>query len=118
MDRRRASNGPALSVTDARASHPTPASLTDVVRTYCVVCHNDVLLTGNTTLQGFEVENATDNPQVAERMIMKMRAGMMPPPGMPRPGGDSLLALVETLESTLDESAARNPTREAAPSSA
>ena len=99
----------ALSVTDARASHPTPASLTDVVRTYCVVCHNDVLLTGNTTLQGFEVENATDNPQVAERMIMKMRAGMMPPPGMPRPGGDSLLALVETLESTLDESAARNP---------
>ncbi len=92
-----------------RASHPAPESLTDVVRTYCVVCHNDVLLTGNTTLQGFEVENAADNAQIAERMIVKLRAGMMPPPGMPRPGGDSLVALVETLENTLDEVAARNP---------
>ena len=87
----------------------SPEDLTGVVQTYCVVCHNDVLLTGNTTLQGFEVENATQNAQVAERMIMKMRAGMMPPPGMPRPGGDSLLALVETLESTLDEAAANDP---------
>ena len=92
-----------------RAPHPTPETLTTLVRTYCVVCHNDVLLTGNTTLQAFEVENATDNAQTAERMIMKLRAGMMPPPGFPRPGGDSLLALVETLESTLDEAAARNP---------
>ena len=100
---------PALSANPARAPHPAAESYTDVVRTYCVVCHNDVLLTGNTTLQGFEVERATDNPQVAERMIMKLRAGMMPPPGFPRPGGDSLVALVETLESTLDEEAARNP---------
>ncbi|MCY3705521.1 MAG: DUF1592 domain-containing protein [Gammaproteobacteria bacterium] len=92
-----------------RAPHPAPETLTTLVRTYCVVCHNDILLTGNTTLQAFEVENATDNAQTAERMIMKLRAGMMPPPGFPRPGGDSLVALVETLESTLDEAAARNP---------
>ena len=100
---------PAPGVSPTRAPHPAPETLTGLVRTYCVVCHNDVLLTGNTTLQAFEVENATDNAQVAERMIMKLRAGMMPPPGFPRPGGDSLLALVETLESTLDEAAARNP---------
>ena len=100
---------PALAVNSTGAPHPAPETLTGLVRTYCVVCHNDVLLTGNTTLQGFEVENATDNAQTAERMIMKLRAGMMPPPGFPRPGGDSLLALVETLESTLDDAAARNP---------
>ena len=104
-----AAASPALGVSPTRAAHPAPETLTGLVRTYCVVCHNDVLLTGNTTLQAFEVENATDNAQVAERMIMKLRAGMMPPPGFPRPGGDSLLALVETLESTLDEAAARNP---------
>ncbi len=107
--------GTGLTVVAPRApsTHPSrdigPEDLTGVVQTYCVVCHNDVLLTGNTTLQGFEVENASQNAQVAERMIMKMRAGMMPPPGMPRPGGDSLLALVETLESTLDEAAANDP---------
>ncbi|MYK68317.1 MAG: DUF1587 domain-containing protein, partial [Gammaproteobacteria bacterium] len=100
---------PALAVNPTGAPHPAPETLTTLVRTYCVVCHNDVLLTGNTTLQAFEVENATANAQTAERMIMKLRAGMMPPPGFPRPGGDSLLALVETLESTLDEAAARNP---------
>ncbi|MDE0073530.1 MAG: DUF1592 domain-containing protein [Gammaproteobacteria bacterium] len=100
---------PAPAVNPTGAPHPAPETLTGLVRTYCVVCHNDVLLTGNTTLQAFEVENATDNAQTAERMIMKLRAGMMPPPGFPRPGGDSLLALVETLESTLDEAAARNP---------
>ena len=104
-----AAASPALGVSPTRAAHPAPETLTGLVRTYCVVCHNDVLLTGNTTLQAFEVENATDNAQVAERMIMKLRAGMMPPPGFPRPGGDSLLALVETLESTLDDAAARNP---------
>ena len=42
-------------------------------------------------------------------MITKLRVGMMPPPGMPRPGSDTLLALVETIEEVLDEAAAENP---------
>ncbi len=85
------------------------ATLTGVVVQYCQVCHNDALLTGNMSLTGFEVEAAADNAETAERMIRKLRAGMMPPPGMPRPGGDTLLALVETLENTIDEDARRNP---------
>src|SRR5687767_10809542 len=57
----------------------TPATLTQVVQQYCVVCHNDALLTGNLSLQGFAVENAADRAETAERMIRKLRAGMMPP---------------------------------------
>ena len=34
---------------------------------------------------------------------------MMPPPGIPRPGGDTLVALVERLEQRIDEAAAANP---------
>ena len=83
--------------------------LTTVVQTYCQVCHNDALLTGNLSLQGFDVAAASDRWETAERMIAKLRTGMMPPPGMPRPGGDTLLALVETLEQTIDEFAAANP---------
>src|SRR5690606_11190704 len=45
----------------------------------------------------------------AEKMIQKLRAGMMPPPGAPRPTADTLLELVETLESTLDRAARENP---------
>ena len=84
-------------------------SLTGVVRQYCVVCHNDVMLTGNQTLSDFEVERAEEWPEKAEKMVVKLRAGMMPPPGAPRPSQDTLLALVETLESVLDEASAADP---------
>src|SRR5687768_16491291 len=82
-----------------------PATLTEVVRQYCVVCHNDQMRSGNVSLQAFDVERAAEQAETAERMIRKLRAGMMPPPGMPRPAGDTLSTLVETLESIVDGAA-------------
>src|SRR5687767_12405418 len=57
----------------------TPAELTKVVQQYCVVCHNDRMLTGNLSLQEFQVENPAARAETAEKMIVKLRAGMMPP---------------------------------------
>src|SRR5688500_15692552 len=99
--------GPALTVPAvaphaAPAAAPDAATLTEVVRQYCVVCHTDQMLTGNLSLMTFDVEKVAENAPVAERMIRKLRAGMMPPPGAPRPSADTLLALVETLESRVD----------------
>ena len=88
---------------------PAPETLTEIVQRYCVVCHNDQLLTGNLSLREFSVENAAERAETAEKMIRKLRAGMMPPPGMPRPGGDTLVALVETLESEVDRAARTMP---------
>ena len=85
------------------------ATLTEVVQTYCQACHNDAMMTGNLSLAGFEVENAPNKPETAEKMIRKLRAGMMPPPGMPRPSPDTLLALVEELETRMDREAVMNP---------
>lgn len=85
------------------------SELTGVVQTYCQVCHNDALMTGNLSLTGFEVENAPEHAETAEKMIRKLRAGMMPPPGMPRPEPETLLALVEELETSIDQHAAENP---------
>jgi hypothetical protein len=91
-------------------AHEIPAAtLTEVVRTYCVVCHNDQMMTGNVSLQNLDVERAAEQPQIAERMIRKLRAGMMPPPGAARPSPDTLLALVETLESKVDAAAKAAP---------
>jgi len=87
----------------------TPAELTGMVRQYCVVCHNDQLETGNISLQHFDVAAAPDMAEEAEKMIVKLRADMMPPPGMPRPAGDSLVTLVQTLEQIIDEAAAADP---------
>ncbi|MCG8414425.1 MAG: DUF1592 domain-containing protein [Pseudomonadales bacterium] len=97
-----ASSSPDNHVADA-------AGLTEVVQTYCQVCHNDALRTGNLSLAGFEVENAPDHPETAERMIRKLRAGMMPPPGMPRPSQETLLSLVEEIETRIDQHATENP---------
>src|SRR5687768_5227249 len=82
--------------------------LTTVVGQYCVACHNDALVTGNLTLQQFDVARAADATETAERMIRKLRAGMMPPPGMPRPAGDTLVALVQALERNVDRVASRS----------
>lgn len=83
--------------------------LTTMVRRTCAMCHNDRLRTGNLSLMGYEVGQAADHPETSEKIVNKLRAGMMPPPGVRVPGGDSLLALVETIEGYLDEASARNP---------
>ena len=96
----------------ATLHHVTPApvdSLNGVVRRYCVRCHSDARMRGNLSLEGFDVDAAATAPETAEKMIVKLRAGMMPAPGARRPGGDTLLTLVETLEDRLDAAAARTP---------
>ena len=84
-------------------------ALTLVVRRTCVACHNDQLQTGNLSLQGYAVETAVNDAAISEKMIVKLRLEMMPPPGIPRPGGDTLQALVETIEAKLDQAAALDP---------
>ncbi len=84
------------------------ADLTAVVQRYCARCHNERLLRGNLTLEEFVVEAAHERAPTAEKMIRKLRAGMMPPPGQRRPSPDTLLALVETLETVVDRDAARD----------
>lgn len=86
-----------------------PEVLTKTVQRYCVVCHNDQLRTGNLSLQTFDVAAPQDRWETAEKMIGKLRVQMMPPPGIPRPGGDTLQALVETLETSLGRYAAAHP---------
>ena len=97
----------------ALASPNSPAlpndELTAVVVRYCQVCHNEHLRTGNLSLMGFDVADAASAPETAEKMIQKLRAEMMPPPGIPRPGGDTLQLLVETLETNMDRVAAQAP---------
>ena len=85
------------------------AELTGVVQRYCVVCHNERLRSGNLILREFSVDAAHERAEAAEKMIRKLRAGMMPPPGQRRPPPETLLALAETLETVVDREAARTP---------
>ena len=87
-----------------------PEDLTAVVQRYCQVCHNDAMRTGDLSLEGFDVANPVARAATAEKMIKKLRVAMMPPPGAPRPGGDTLNALITELETRLDRAAAAIPT--------
>lgn len=50
----------------------TPASLNDVIMQYCVVCQNDVALTGNLSLQAFDVDAAAANPKPGSRPFQRL----------------------------------------------
>lgn len=78
------------------------AALDSTVQRYCGSCHNPTMRRGNLNLRGYRVTKAPDAADVTEKIIRKLRAEMMPPPGSKRPTGDTLLALVETLEQTMD----------------
>ncbi|MDE2795858.1 MAG: DUF1592 domain-containing protein [Gemmatimonadota bacterium] len=83
--------------------------MAEVVERYCTRCHNPTRFLGNLSLEGFDATRAADNAEVAERMIRKLRAGMMPPPGVPRPSADTLAALAQLLEDDIDRAAATRP---------
>ncbi len=80
-----------------------------VIEDVCWQCHNDVTLLGSMSLDSFEVASAEEKAKLAEKMIRKLRAGMMPPAGVPRPSEESLAVLATELETRLDETAATNP---------
>ena len=80
-----------------------------VVDGACRRCHNDRMRTGNLSLAAFEVAQAAEQAAVAERMVRKLRAGLMPPAGVRRPAESALLGLADALEARLDAAAAANP---------
>ena len=86
------------------------AALGDVVKKTCAGCHSDQRKQGNLSLQQFDLATIGQaSPEVAEKMINKLRTGMMPPPGRAKPGGDTLQVLLETLERTMDARYAADP---------
>jgi len=87
-----------------------PDELTAVVTKTCGGCHSEQRKQGNLSLAGFDLLTiGNTSPEIAEKMIGKLRTGMMPPPGRARPGGDTLDVLMTTLERLMDTKAQRAP---------
>jgi hypothetical protein len=87
----------------------TPAAERALLDQYCVTCHNDKAKTANFSLQKEDINTVGDHPEVWERVIRKLRAGMMPPPGMPRPPLEKYEELRDALEAQVDQKAAAHP---------
>ncbi len=95
----------------AHAAIITDAQLTKVIQTNCAGCHNDKLKEqfGNLSLQAYDVAAAAKSAEVSEKMIRKLRAGMMPPPNAPKPPAETLTALVERIENKIDAASKLDP---------
>jgi mono/diheme cytochrome c family protein len=97
--------GPAAST---RASQPATGAQGTIDR-YCVTCHNARVKTGGVALDALPVDSAAREPQTWEKVIRKVRTGMMPPAGAPRPDRATLDSLAATVETTIDRAAATAP---------
>lgn len=88
---------------------PTPAAERALLDQYCVTCHNDQARTANLSLQHRDLNAIGDHPELWEQVIRKLRAGMMPPPGLPRPTLAKYEQLRDWLEAQIDQKAAAHP---------
>ncbi|HEY7791812.1 MAG TPA: DUF1587 domain-containing protein, partial [Vicinamibacterales bacterium] len=85
----------------------TVAAQNTMVHTICIQCHTDRRKPGNVSFEHLDMATATDHAPLAEDMIAKLRAGMMPPQSAPkRPDAASIHAFVVSLENRLDREAA------------
>ena len=102
----------------------------EVLDRYCVTCHNAPMVRGEAggtsplaaqlraaglTLDTLDLDAVGERAEVWERVVRKLRAGMMPPAGRPRPKPGVLDELAGWLEDRLDAAARRRPDPAAPP---
>ena len=102
----------ALALSSGRITHSQGlpgAQYRAAIDQYCVTCHNDRLKTAGLALDKMDMGRVAQDAEVWEKVIRKVRVGMMPPQNAPKPDDATRRGLVTWLETTLDRAAAANP---------
>ena len=88
------------------ATRPAPASTEAAfLNQYCITCHNERLKTGNLALDTIDVAKVAADAETWEKVVRKIRTGMMPPSGAKRPDRAALDGFATELEARLDRAA-------------
>ena len=80
-----------------------------LVNRYCTTCHSPRMKAGDLVLAGVDVAAVADNPELWEKVVRKLRNGLMPPAGSPRPDEATYQRFLAKLQDDLDAAAARRP---------
>ncbi len=80
-----------------------------LVTRYCAGCHNDKLKSGGFSWTKLDLDHLDQNAEQAEHVIRKVKTGLMPPPGAPRPEPDVMKKFLSAMEDSVDRAAARKP---------
>ena len=90
------------------SANPTAAQRA-LLDQYCISCHNQQVKTAGLMLDKADLNDIPGGAATWEKVVMKLRAGMMPPLGRPKPDQASVDAMVSMLESGLDKASATHP---------
>src|SRR5437867_9624706 len=123
----RASSSPGQTATAATTAQSTASGAAQLPQTvasaaderallnrYCVGCHNERMKGTNgpaaeasrkLTLDQLDTANVHENAETWERVVRKLRAGMMPPAGSRRPDPPVYKSMIGWLEGELDRTA-------------
>ena len=102
-----------IALVPGRAQQATPrpqaaaAASTEaaVLKQYCLTCHSQRAKSGGLALEGLDLDAVRGDAETWEKVVRKVRTGMMPPSGAPRPERQVLDSLAGALESRLDRAA-------------
>jgi cytochrome c551/c552 len=100
-----------VSATLSAAQSPPPATSAQraFLNQYCVGCHNERSKTAGLMLDKLDVAHVGEDAEVWEKVVRKLRAGMMPPSGARRPEKPTAETFMAWLETELDRSAGAKP---------
>ncbi len=93
----------------AESMPPSVESQRALVDKYCVGCHNEKLKSGGFSWTKIDLAHPEHDSEEIEKVIRKVRAGMMPPAGMPRPSDTSAKEFAAALETAIDQVANAHP---------
>ncbi len=101
---------PAAPIVGSSAGSPAAESPHRLLlRRYCTSCHSDRLKTAGLSLEALDLSKVGDAAETWEKVVWKLRGGIMPPVGRPRPDAASIDQFASYLESELDRAAAASP---------
>ncbi|MEY4636261.1 MAG: hypothetical protein RJA55_2059 [Acidobacteriota bacterium] len=100
---------PAIAPVASHGQAIGPVAQAEFVSQYCATCHSERGKAGGLSLAGWDTKQAASQRDVTEKMIHKLRAGMMPPAGAKRPAPTVMTQFVSALESRMDALAAADP---------
>jgi hypothetical protein len=69
---------------------------------YCAGCHNDKLKSGGLTFSALNLDDVGQSAEIAEKVVRKLRGGLMPPGGAKRPDNHATAEFVSWLETKID----------------
>jgi mono/diheme cytochrome c family protein len=86
-----------------------PSNHWNTLERYCSKCHNTDDFAGGFAIDQLNHGDLHPDAALWEKVVRKLRSGMMPPPGEERPATTGIAKVVSGLEAALDKTAARHP---------